>query len=321
MKRLWCSVMLGIILFGWIYATGPEEKKETPKKPEEKKEQPLCPERLKKTLAVTRLEPKAPGSSEEVGDVLTDMLETSLVQTGCFIVVERKYLYDILQEQKLVAEGKVTPEGAAKAGKLLGAQIVLQGAITRYSPKESGGAIGGLGKVLGGVAGYVSKVSIDLRLVDTTTGEIISAFSEVGEASAVGVAGGGPIGDVPVGGAAWHKTPIAKAAKEAIDKIVKKIAEEMKKLPWQAKVSLVKEDKIYLNAGKNGGIQVDDVFFVYSVGEAITDPDTGAVLGFEQTKMARIQVTEVQDKFSIARVQELLLPDAEIKKGDIVKEK
>ncbi len=300
---------------------GDEGEKPAPKKPAEEQVKSLCPEKLKKTLAVTRLEPKAPGSTGQIGDVLTDMMETSLVQTGCFIVVERKALYDILQEQRLVSEGKVAPEGAAKAGKLIGAQVIIQGAITRYSERESGGAVGGFGKVLGGVAGYKSKVSIDARLVDTTTGEILSAFSEVGEASAVGVAGGGPVGDIAIGAAAWHKMPIAKAAKEAIEKIVRHIVEETKKLPWQAKVALVKDEKVYLNVGKNGGIQVGNSFFVYSLGEPITDPDTGAVLGYEETKIALIEVTSVQEKLSIARIQTMLQPEAEVKKGDVVREK
>jgi len=56
-----------------------------------------------------------------------------------------------------------------------------------------------------------------------------------------------------------------------------------------------------VNYGK-GYLDKGDVLDVFSQGEQIVDPDTGEVLGSEEEKVGRIKITDVQAKFSKAKL-------------------
>ncbi|MGH7452933.1 MAG: CsgG/HfaB family protein, partial [bacterium] len=53
------------------------------------------------------------------GDGMADMITTALVKSGNYRVFERQEIEKIMQEQALGMSGAVTPESAAKAGKML----------------------------------------------------------------------------------------------------------------------------------------------------------------------------------------------------------
>jgi len=94
---------------------------------------------------------------------------------------------------------------------------------------------------------------------------------------------------------------MGKVTREAIEDAVNFIIYQMGTVPWEGRV--VKVDtggKIYINAGAEAGITVGMLFEVYKPDEELIDPETGLSLGREVTKIGIIQVTSVQDKFSIA---------------------
>ena len=68
------------------------------------------------------------------------------------------------------------------------------------------------------------------------------------------------------------------------------------------KISKVSGDLVFLNMGSNKGVKVGDTFTVYALGEEIIDPDTGESLGSEETKVGTVEVIEVKEKYSKARV-------------------
>ena len=145
----------------------------------------------KKRVAVSQFSAKgdfvAQYGGYDIGGGLAAQLMTELVKTGRFVVVERTDLSSVLREQKLGATKLTNSETAAKLGQLTGAQLLVRGAVTEFSPRSEGGGInlgGGFG-TLGGLLGVSSEtahVGIDLRLIDTTTGEIVKATNAVGEA-------------------------------------------------------------------------------------------------------------------------------------------
>jgi hypothetical protein len=94
------------------------------------------------------------------------------------------------------------------------------------------------------------------------------------------------------------------------------IAGKLKGLPLQGRVIKATADEVYISAGQRTGCAVGDVFTVYSVGEALVDPETGEKLGQEEKKLGTVKVTDVQEKFAKAK------PDGElkgVKAGDAVR--
>lgn len=127
------------------------------------------------------------GTSRQLADALSNELNS----TGSFTVVERQKLDAVLSEQELAELGLVKKETAAKKGELTGARYVVLGKVTSYeegvAQESSGGSFGlNLGIVSFGNSGRKSKqeayVAIDLRVVDTTTGEVVYSRTIEGRA-------------------------------------------------------------------------------------------------------------------------------------------
>lgn len=120
---------------------------------------------------------------------LAAALANELQATGDLQVVERQNIQQVLSEQELAELGIVKPSTkAAKKGEMTGAQYIVLGTITSYDSNvesnSSGNGIGFLG--FGGRKESMTTkdyVAIDIRIVDSTTGEIVAARTVEGRAS------------------------------------------------------------------------------------------------------------------------------------------
>ena len=109
-----------------------------------------------------------------IGRVVTNMLASELAARDVFTVVERRKLRAILEEQDLADSGLLKPGDGAKIGRLTGAQFLVMGTVTAFEPdtetKVSGGGLFRSARVEQTNRG--SYLALDLRVVDTTTGEV-----------------------------------------------------------------------------------------------------------------------------------------------------
>jgi len=244
------------------------------------------------------------------------MVITELMNTNRFIVVERGALNEVLSEQDLGASGRVRQETAAKVGEVLGAQILVKGAITEFIEKESGGA-GGIMVSGIGIGGKTSTghVAMDMRLIDATTGQILQSERAEGLIKSSGIGGIAFFSGVAFGGTSYKKTALGKATRAAVSEAVMFIVNKMEDQPWQGRIVKAESSQIYINAGYNMNMGTDSVFTVYSKGDELIDPATGLSLGSALTRSGTVRVTQVSDKFSIAEIIE----GSGFKRGDIVK--
>lgn len=275
---------------------------------------------LKKRLAVIRFENKVktpiPDASWQIGEGLSEMLTTELFKTGRFIMVERAALADIVKEQELGQTGLVRKETVARVGELLGAQLLVTGAVTEFEAQSGGGA-GGLG--YGGFALNLqvqnAHVGVDIRLVDSSTGQILKSFNADAKAQSTGLGFSGNIQGVSFGSEAFEKTPLGQATREAIFKAVMFIVGEMEMVPWTGRVVQVKEGQVYVNAGSNVNLKPGAKLAAYKKGEDLIDPATGLSLGSKDSLIGAVTLSEVQDKFSIGNFAGTGI----LKRNDLVK--
>ena len=255
----------------------------------------------KKLIAVAEFENKTNWSGQvNLGTGMADQLITSLMNSGRFIVLERESIEAVLREQDFGASGRTTAGGGAKIGKISRAQILIQGAITEFgSTESSGGAIAIRGFSFGGKQSK-AQVGIDLRIYDTTTGQILASKACRGVAKASGSSIGYSGGDFGFATGGETRTPMDFAVRAAIDQALLFIIAELDRVSWQGRVAMIKNDLVYINVGRTVGIKIGDQFNVYREGEAIVDPDTGISLGTEDAKIGRIEVMSVDEKFSKA---------------------
>ena len=87
--------------------------------------------------------------------------------------------------------------------------------------------------------------------------------------------------------------------KVAIRRFIPKIIDLGDKLDWTGRVAKILGNKIYLNAGRESGINIGDILKVITEGSEIYDPETGAMIGMSKG--------HVKGKLAVAQLQKVIL--------------
>ena len=266
-------------------------------------------------VAVIGFDSTAPGYiwhiNSELSQAATDLMINALIKTERFRVFERIKLDAILKEQDFQAySGRVDPSTAVKIGKMLGVDLIVTGSVTGILFQKSGGI------KLGPVSLKKSSASVTMtvRAINVTTGEII--FSEVkkGTTSKSGVTI-----RVPVAGGFGLSSESVTDIFSAIEDVCQQAATEfavkaefdtatasfLSLEGYVVKVESTSSGEItqvYINLGEDSGIEVGNEIKIFQEGEVILDPKTNEVLDRELDLIAQARITEVKEKLSIALV-------------------
>lgn len=193
----------------------------------------------KARIAVADFEVKAAKATGEIGTGLKEMLTTALMNSNRFSVVERQVLKALMQEQELAASGAaVQDQGGAQRGKIKTADLIITAAVTEFEPNTSGGSagIGGGGRAKGFLGGMLggslnkAHMAMDIRIVDTSTSEVLATTRVQGQATdAEGGIGIGFLGNFGLGAglSGYSKTPMEKAIRVCIIEAVKYISQSV----------------------------------------------------------------------------------------------
>jgi curli biogenesis system outer membrane secretion channel CsgG len=155
--------------------------------------------------------------SSDVAKDLSGMLSNELASTGKFKIVERQKLDKVLDEQDLADSGRISKKSGAKIGQLTGAQYLVLATVTAFDTQTrgTGGGVSFRGINVGGKK-EDAYIAIDLRVVDTTTGEVEFTRSIEARASSggvnVGLYRGGFGGEL----SKYENTPTGKAIRAMV---------------------------------------------------------------------------------------------------------
>jgi curli biogenesis system outer membrane secretion channel CsgG len=252
---------------------------------------------------------KTPSKVLGIGEAAADILGTILQKTERFIVIPQQDLDSILAQQRQGATGAINPDTAAKMGQVLGLNAIVTGAITAYSETEEGyDYLVSKGKK------QIARVTVDYRIVDTTTGVQLMADSGAGiyEKKAGSVLG--------MGTKAAYDTDLRDGAlRDALTKAMVNMMKQLESTPWKGKIARVTGNKLYINAGRKTGLKVGDRLDIYRVGEDLIDPDTHQKLGTTEDKVGQaiIQQNDIGDKADVSVA--VTTSGMGYKQGDIVK--
>lgn len=240
-----------------------------------------------------------------LGNNLSIMLESALASTERFVLVEREKLADVIAEQDLAAsERTAKAKKAAKSGLIRPAKYLATGAVTEVTEDQSGGGAGlsFKGISLGGSKGK-AQVTVIVKLVDTTTGEIVAQQRVTGQAGKAGVSIGASIKGVSGDMGGFAKTPIAEACQDCMNQAAVFIAKKMEQMPFEGSVVKVSGASVIINRGEEFGLTTGQELVMKTMGELLTDPDTGAVLGQEEgEEIGRLKVVKAVPKMSYCTV-------------------
>lgn len=225
------------------------------------------------------------------GNTLKTMLQTAITGTGKFRIIERDFR-QLDTEQALARSGRVTTNRPGRSGGYEGVDFIVYGTITSVSGGRQADQGANIGRALlgiqpganGGCNRVVATVAVDVKIVETVTGEVKFA-KQITEHSQ---------GATTCSGAAGLDTT------SVMRDIANQTAMGLTITMYPIKVAAVQPDGVFILTYGEGALTIGQILGVYDRGQEIRDPDTGAVLTSEGAEMGRIRVTEVTTRFSKA---------------------
>lgn len=154
------------------------------------------------------------------GTELQDMLIAELASTEAFRVLERKELDDVLSEQKLSESGLVDESTRLKPGKIKIAKYLVAANVSAFQENTTGSDAGVT--VFGFNVGGEKKtayMAVDLKVIDTETGEIVKTRTVEATSSGGGLRLSGYLGGIGGNLGKEEKTPVGKAIRGCIIEI------------------------------------------------------------------------------------------------------
>jgi curli biogenesis system outer membrane secretion channel CsgG len=221
---------------------------------------------LKRKIAIARFTDETKNSKsifvnksvDNIGKQAADILSARLTNSGQFIMLERDDLDKVKNEQAL--------EGISSA--VVGADYLIVGSISEFGRKTtSETGIFSRNKIQQAMA------TVNVRLVDTTTGQIVFSEEGSGEARAEANTTFG-VGER----AAFDSTLNDKAISAAISKVVSDLMENLLDMPWKAYLIAKQDDQYIMTGGASQGISVGDEFTILQKGKQIKNPQTGFMI-------------------------------------------
>lgn len=288
----------------------------------------LAQNQVKRRIAVLDFDysnvssPSVLSAFPNVSKGVSDILVNRLVKDGTYTLIERSRIDAVLNEQNLGASGRIDPSTAAQIGKILGVDAVIIGTVTRLDlqTRQSGGSF------LFGIGGNSTDVDayaqINIRMVSTTTAEILAVAEGTGNISQ----SDSRVTVLGIGGGSQTFNPdklVFIATEQAIDQVAKEVINASDKLQAIAPVSpsinavvaAVVGRQVILNKGASAGIRVGSRIVIERVTQVIKDPTTGQVIRRLSQPIGQIRITEVDSTSSVGEI----VSGSQFKVGDIAK--
>ena len=236
-------------------------------------------------LGIMPFYPKASKVSEDLVNFIPDVFTRMLAESPSIAVIERESLEAVAREQKLSLSGLIDVRTAVKIGHLAGCQYMLLGAVTNYSSTLENQFV---------LLSATSKkeITIDIRLVDVNTGEVTLAMSETGTSERDSGLLNIVSGTLKGGG-----------NEEAVEGAVSKLGSKIREVVAGEYMQVLKAGgkKVTVSIGRTSGAKKGAYYKVFAEGSEILDMN-GRSLGREVSNIAVVQIDDVQNQFSGAKV-------------------
>jgi hypothetical protein len=205
---------------------------------------------------------------------------------------------------------------------LVGAQLLVRASVTEFEQRSGGGGLRlgiGLGPSTGalGAASNTGVVGIDVRVIDTTTGQVVQSHHVESKIESHGVSADVGVRNFSFGGDSFEQTPLGQATRQALEQAVAFVLATGRGVAWTGRIVEANGDQVFVNAGADAGLRPGDRFTVSTVARQLTDPATGAVLGAIEAPLGEVVVVNVQPGYSIAQ----MAAPFPTKRGDLVRPK
>jgi TolB-like protein len=166
----------------------------------------------------------------------------------------------------------------AKRVRPAGIHAIIVGTVKDLRTGKSGDSVGLFRRVKAQVKGEVEMQVISARsgkvmASDTKDANSSETFTRVAERSFSDA----DILDSP--------EAVQLVIDKAFEKTIPVLVDALRKFSWEGRVALVKQEKVYLNAGRLSGLQIGDILRIVEGMDEVFDPETSQSLGTIKGRM------------------------------------
>jgi curli biogenesis system outer membrane secretion channel CsgG len=267
------------------------------------------------------------GNDINIGQGIRAMLTAKMGASKSVVLLEREKLQKLETEQDRGATNRFAQGTKAKIGKLVGADAMLFGDIVIFGRDDTAkkSAAGGVGRWIPKVGGIIggaadsrktdkAVVAINLRIVDSETGEVLETAEARGESKRTSTDWGAMAGTWRGAAAAnssmtssnFAETIIGEATNDAVAKIVEFLETKVpgiaaKSRTIEGRVANISGCTLYLSIGANDGVKAGDQFEVHKIITDVVDPQTHETIDQQTVKVGDFVAGTVRDKVSIGQ--------------------
>ena len=247
-------------------------------------------------VAIAKFENKS-NAPDSVFESLRARVQQCVEGARKFEVVHREQIKAAMREPVLATSGVTGVEdaGASEAGKMKVAGFIIYGNILYCGTLMSGGKSEGVASAV-----VKSKVELQIKIADAETGKILAVKSAIG------------LGIDKIIATEGYQSATNQGMRDAIDEACHMAADALRDVAYPAKVVRVGKKDVTINMTSEE-VKEEDVFDLIEADEPLTDPDTGAFLGFDGDDVGRVTITRTGPQTSRARpVGDLSLDDIDL---------
>ncbi|MDR1966370.1 MAG: CsgG/HfaB family protein [Synergistaceae bacterium] len=241
-------------------------------------------------LGVMRFSSKAESLTDAQAGIITDMFIHALAGSKSIVVVDRDTIESIGDERQMSLSGLSDPSDAAEIGRLAGLQYVMLGFISEFEKEtKSQTASFGIGQNI-----PPTKATIQARVVDVNTSEVVMALSETGISSNHSTA-------LSVEGYSMAQSGgMERESVHAIQDAVWRMAHLIRAEIAEEYSYVVSENggKFTIDVGLILGVNPGSLYLAYSEGHEILGID-GKPLGRAKIPLAVIRVNRSEAGYSV----------------------
>lgn len=262
---------------------------------------------LKKKVALLAFYNESPYGGEDLAISATEEIRLELSRTGEFVIdPTAEGLFGSSKE--VYSGGGVKLVQLTRKAKLSGLNFVLFGRITQARVRTKTDEIG-----LVREAKSFAEVTLEIRVFDVMAQKEI--FTDTFEASVDDNQYKFFKSDEETN-LTQRQELLRYSVRVAARKSIPKVMELGSKLDWTGRVAKIIGSKIYVNAGRESGLNVGDILKVMTEGREIYDPETGALIGMSKGDVKG--TLEIIDYFGPDGAIAILHSGGSVTEGDFI---
>lgn len=262
---------------------------------------------VKKKIALLPFFNESPFESEDLEVNATEELRNELSRTGEFMVDPTSYKLFGSSKEIYVGGGMKLVQLTRQA-KIAGINFVVFGRVIDARVREKSDEIG----IVRQTKSYTES-KVEIRVFDVNAGKEIYTETINGYADDSTYRFFASDREDYL---SYRRDLLRYAVRVAVRKSIPKVVELASKLDWVGRVAKIIGNKIYLNAGRDSGINIGDILKIITEGQEIYDPESGALIGMSKGDMKG--TIEVIDYFGTDGSIAILHSGGQVLEGDFV---